>query len=100
MCRKVITIGSVGSVPHMREIYSYPMNACLPFLLFRTPIARTGTSATWTIMPQSTQIFSGKCLCANLEVSRFVKKILGVFFASKLKKIVNCCKSMNILNNL
>jgi hypothetical protein len=76
MCKKMITIGSVGSAPHMREIYSYPR--CLPFFLFfRNPTARTGI-ATWTIMPQSTQIFSRKCL---LGVSRFAKKILGVIFA-------------------
>jgi hypothetical protein len=29
---KMITIGLVGSAPHMREIYSYPR--CLPFFLF------------------------------------------------------------------
>jgi hypothetical protein len=34
--QKMITIGSVGSAPHIREIYSYPR--CLPLLfLFRHP---------------------------------------------------------------
>jgi hypothetical protein len=37
MCKKMITIGSVGSAPHMREIYSYPRNACLPFFILPDP---------------------------------------------------------------
>jgi hypothetical protein len=30
--QKMITIGSVGSAPHIREIYSY--QKCLPFIFF------------------------------------------------------------------
>jgi hypothetical protein len=31
--QKIITIGSVGSAPHMREINIYARNACLPFFI-------------------------------------------------------------------
>jgi hypothetical protein len=75
---KIITIGSVGSAPHIREIYSY--HKCLPFFLFfDKPTARTGI-ASWTTVPQSAQIFSRKCL---LRVWIFAKKVLGVIFAPK-----------------
>jgi hypothetical protein len=41
---KMITIGSVGSAPHIREIYSY--QKCLPFFLFfDTPTARTAIAS-------------------------------------------------------
>jgi hypothetical protein len=67
--QKMITIGSVGSAPHIREIYSY--QKCLPFffLFFDTPTARTGI-VSWTIMPQSTQIFSRKCLLGSQYLQR------------------------------
>jgi hypothetical protein len=53
-------IGSMGSAPHIREIYS-DRRSLPSFLFFRNPTARMGI-ASWTIMPQLTQIFSRKCL--------------------------------------
>jgi hypothetical protein len=78
---KMITIGSVGSAPHIREIYSY--QKCLPFFYSSTrlqPEREQPAGPNRTIMPQSTQIFSRKCL---LGVSIFAKKFLGVIFAPK-----------------
>jgi hypothetical protein len=77
MCKKMITIGSMGSAPHIREINRY--QKCLPFsfFFFDTPTAQTGI-ATWTIMPQSTQIFSRKYL---LGVWIFAIEFVGVKFA-------------------
>jgi hypothetical protein len=67
-----------GVCSHIQEIYSY--RRCFTFFLFLgNPTARTGKD-TWTIMPQSMQIFSRKCL---LRVSRFAKKILGFIIAAK-----------------
>jgi hypothetical protein len=40
--QKMITIGSVGSAPHMREIYSYPR--CLPFFILPEPYSPNGNS--------------------------------------------------------
>jgi hypothetical protein len=43
--QKMITIGSVGSAPHIREIYSYPRNACLPFFfILPDPYSPNGNS--------------------------------------------------------
>jgi hypothetical protein len=80
---EMITIGSVESAPHMREIHSY--RRCLPFsfLFFRNPTARTGIAA-WTIMPQSTQISLKEM---PLGVFRFEMKILGVIFDPKIEKV-------------
>jgi hypothetical protein len=66
----------------VEEAKGAPSKLLLSFLLFLgEPAARTAI-ATCTIMPQSTQIFSRKCL---LGVSRVANKILGVKFASKVK---------------
>jgi hypothetical protein len=40
--RKMITIGSVGSAPHVREIYSY--QKCLPFFILRQAYSPNGNS--------------------------------------------------------
>jgi hypothetical protein len=85
----MITIGSLGSAPHKREISSSPRNAVYLIIFLRTPTARTGI-ATWTKLSQSTQIFSRKCLLGD---SRFAKKFLGVIFAPKLKRFLTAAKA-------
>jgi hypothetical protein len=57
----------------------------------RRPTARI-TIATWTIMPQSTQLFSRKCL---FGVSRFAKNFRG-YIPPKLKISVNCCRKWTV----
>jgi hypothetical protein len=80
---KMITIGSVGSAPH---IVKYTVTRGVYLFFFRTPTARTGI-ATWTIMPQSTQIFSRKCPFGY----RDLQKIFRAIFAPKIEKILNSC---------
>jgi hypothetical protein len=64
---KMITIGSVGSDPHIRELYSY--QKCLPIFLFvDKPTARTGIASS-TIMHQLTQISQGSAFW-GLEVCK------------------------------
>jgi hypothetical protein len=91
---KMITIGKVGSAPHIREIYSY--RRCLPFFSFLGKHTARMGMATWTIKPQSTQIFSRKCL---LRVPRFAKTNLGVIFAPKIETSLKHCTNMKFLHN-
>jgi hypothetical protein len=74
---KMITIGSVGSAPHIREIYSY--QKCLPFFILRHAYSPNGISH----LDQNASIdadFLKEVPFGGLEI---YKKILRVTFAPK-----------------
>jgi hypothetical protein len=73
---KLITIGSVGSAPHIREIYSY--QKCLPFFYF-SAYSPKGNSQ----LDHNASIDADFLKEVLFGVSRFEKKILGVIFAPK-----------------
>jgi hypothetical protein len=110
---KFCTIDYVGEVTRCAKNYNNRFSGvCSPYtwnmqlvnksvylffvLFFDTPTARTGI-ATWTIMLQSTQIFS-RSMCL-LGVWIFAKKFLGVIFAPKNWKNFHHCTNMKFLNN-
>jgi hypothetical protein len=74
---KMITIGSVGSAPHIREIYSY--QRCLPFFILRQAYSPNGNSH----LDHNASIDADFLKEVPFGVSRFAKKILGVIFAPK-----------------
>jgi hypothetical protein len=75
---KMITIGSVGSAPHIREIYSY--RRCLPFFfILREPYSPNGNSH----LDHNASIDADFLKKVPFGVSRLAKKILGVIFAPK-----------------
>jgi hypothetical protein len=75
--QKMITIGSVGSAPHIREIYSYPR--CLPFFILPEPYSPNGNSH----LDHNASIDADFLKEVPFGVSRFANKILGVIFAPK-----------------
>jgi hypothetical protein len=73
--QKMITIGLVGSAPHIREIYSY--RRCLPLFILRQPYSPNGNSH----LDHNASIDADFLKEVPFGVSRFAKKILGVIFA-------------------
>jgi hypothetical protein len=74
---KMIAIGSVGSAPHIREIYSY--RRCLPFFILPDPYNPNWNSH----LDQNVSIdadFLQEVPFGGLDIC---KEILGVIFASK-----------------
>jgi hypothetical protein len=96
MCKKMITIGSVGSAPQIREIHSY--QKCLPFFLFilRHVYSPNGNShldqnaSIDAYFPQEVP-FGGLDICQKI--------FRGHICLQKEKKIFNHCTSMKFLNN-
>jgi hypothetical protein len=90
--QKMITIGSVGSAPHMREIYSYPRNACSPmffFFILPDPYSPNGNSH----LDHNASIDADFLKEVPFGVSRF-QKILWVIFAPEtLKKFLTAAKA-------
>jgi hypothetical protein len=75
---KMITIGSVGSAPHIREIYSYQKSS--PFLILRHVYSPNENSH----LDHNASIdadFLKEVPFGGLEV--YAKKFLGVIFAPK-----------------
>jgi hypothetical protein len=93
--QKMITIGSVGSAPHIREICSYPRNACLPFILpdFYSPNRNSHLDHNASIDAD----FLKEVPFGGVEI--FNENFRGHICPQKLKKFRNCCTSMKILNN-
>jgi hypothetical protein len=87
---------SRGLLPRYRPSEITSCRGCLIFFILPGEPYSPNGKDTWTIMPESTQIFSRKCL---LEVPRFTKKILGSYLPAKIEKIFNHCTSMKFLNN-
>jgi hypothetical protein len=82
--QKLITIGSMGSAPHMREIHSYPRNACLhPFLILPDPYSPNRKSH----LDHNASIdedFLKEMSFGGVEIC---KQVLGPYLPPKLKKI-------------
>jgi hypothetical protein len=75
---KMITIGLVGSAPHIREIYSY--QKCLPFFfILRHAYSPNGNSQ----LDHNASIDADFLKEVPFGVSIFAKKFLGVIFAPK-----------------
>jgi hypothetical protein len=75
---KMITIGSVGSAPHIREIYSY--QKCLPFFfILRHAYSPNGISN----LDHNASINADFLNEVPFGVWIFAKKFLGVIFAPK-----------------
>jgi hypothetical protein len=94
-CAKNDNNVSVGSAPHIREIYSYRRS--LPFLfILRQAYSPNGNSH----LDQNASIDADFLQEVPFGVSIFAKKFLGVIFASKkMKNCFNHCTSMKFLNN-
>jgi hypothetical protein len=94
MCQKLITIGSVGSAPHIREIYSY--QKCLPFFFLRHAYSPNGNSQ----LDHNASIdadFLKEVPFGGLDICKEIFR--GHICPQKLKKIFNHCTSMKFLNN-
>jgi hypothetical protein len=79
----MITIGSVGSAPHIRKIHSYPRHACLPlFIILPDPYSPNGNSH----LDNNASIDVDFLKKVPFGVSRFAIRLLGVIFAPKIKK--------------
>jgi hypothetical protein len=77
----MITIGLMGSAPHVREIYSY--RRCLPFsLILPKPYSPNGNSH----LDYNASIDADFLKEMPLGVLTFDKKILGVIFTPKIEK--------------
>jgi hypothetical protein len=75
---KMITVGLVGSVPHIREIYSY--QKCLPFFfILRHAYSPNGNSQ----LDHNASIDADFLKEVPLGVSKIAKTFLGVIFAPK-----------------
>jgi hypothetical protein len=78
---KMITIGSVGSAPHIREIYSY--QKCLPFFYSSdTLYSPNGRSH----LDHIASIHADCLKEVHFGVSRLGKKILGSNLPPKIEK--------------
>jgi hypothetical protein len=73
----MITIGSVGSAPHMREIYKDPR--CLPFFFLPEPYIPNRNSH----LDHNASIDADFLKKVPFGVSKFAKNILGVIFAAQ-----------------
>jgi hypothetical protein len=77
MCKKMITIGSVGSAPHIRESYSY--QKCLPFFILRHAYSPNGNSH----LDQNASIDADFLRVVPFGGLDVCKENLGVKFAPK-----------------
>jgi hypothetical protein len=92
---KMITIGSVGSAPHIREIYSY--RRCLPFFfILPDPYSPNGNSH----LDHNASIdadFLKVVPFGGVEICK--ENFRGHICPQKLKKNFNHCTNMKFLNN-
>jgi hypothetical protein len=94
--QKMTTIGSLGSAPHTREMYSYPRNACLLFFILPDPYSPNGNSH----LDHNASIDADslkQVLFGSFEICK--ENFKGHISLQKLKHFLDSCKSMNFLNN-
>jgi hypothetical protein len=93
---KIITIGSVGSSPHIGEIYGY--EECLPFFFFILRQAyRPNKNTNLDHIASIDADFLKEVPFGGLNICK--KIFRGHICPQKLKKIFNHCTSMKFLNN-
>jgi hypothetical protein len=94
--RKIITIGSVGSSPHIGEIYGY--EECLPFFFFILRQAyRPNKTTNLDHITSIDADFLKEVPFGGLNICKIFFR--GHICPQKLKKIFNHCTSMKFLNN-
>jgi hypothetical protein len=93
--RKMIAIGSMGSAPHVREIYSY-RRRCLPFFSGTLQPEREYI-ATWTNYTSIDVDFLKEVPFGGVEICK--QNFRGHICSQRLKKIFNHCTSMKFFNN-
>jgi hypothetical protein len=84
---KMITIGSVGSAPHIREIYSY--QKCLPFFILRHAYSPNGNSQ----LDHNASIDADFLKEVPFGVWIFAKKFLGSYLPPKIEKILTIAQA-------
>jgi hypothetical protein len=90
------TIGSVGSVHYIREVYSYSRTHVDIFFILPDPYSLNGNRH----LDHNASIdadFLKEMPFMGVEICK--KHLRGQICPPKLKKFLNCCKSMKFLNN-
>jgi hypothetical protein len=93
--QKIIMIGSMGSAPHIREIYSY--RRCLSFSLILPDIYSPNGNSHLDQNASIDANFLRVRPFGGLEICK--ENFRGQIRPEKLKRIFNHCTNMKLLNN-